>query len=373
MNAPTTRELVVVSGYYGFDNLGDEAILEELTSELKRIITSEKILVLSANPEGTQALFSVPATARSDLLGFIDRCKQSKVFVSGGGGLFQDTRSPGSVLYYGLQILLAKAFGCKVMVYAQGIGPLRQGISKWVTRRAFSAADVISVRDKVSLKILQDWGIEAVQTADPVWCLESKALPAAVEAQLHTIKSSRLIALSLRNAHNFKAVHLQALVDAMDKAMPANAHVLLVPLQMEQDNEPLAEFKKQWQSRGRESTLIDTSSLQYPAQWITLFGRCKLVVGMRLHALIMSMKAGVGVVGIAYDPKVSHLLTDFEQPALILTKAPETALWDATMQSAFSEAERLSHRAMRKAEGAKKLACQNFQLLAKIIDGQKSG
>ena len=42
----------VISGYIGFDNFGDEAIAQVLTSYLKAS-GAEKITVLSSNPEKT--------------------------------------------------------------------------------------------------------------------------------------------------------------------------------------------------------------------------------------------------------------------------------------------------------------------------------
>jgi polysaccharide pyruvyl transferase CsaB len=373
MSASTTRELVVVSGYYGFDNLGDEAILEELTNELKQLCPAQQVVVLSANPEKTASLFAVRAEDRMNLLRLMELFKRSRLFVSGGGGLFQDTNSAGSVFFYGMQMMLAKALGAKVLVYAQGLGPLKRGSSKWMTRRAFAGADAIAVRDKASLDMLSGWGVKAVQTADPVWCLPSRPLPDAVEAQLKAIPSGRLVAVSLRQSANFGKAHVDAIVKGLLKAAPVNAHLILLPLQDDQDLPVLKEFAALWRQAGRECTLIDTSALQYPAQWISLFGRCKLVVAMRLHALIMALKAGVAVVGIAYDPKVTHLLAEFEQPGLILAKEPDSAVWEETLVSAFNDAPKLAQRAMRKAEGAKKLACQNFTLLAKILGVQKHG
>ncbi len=153
--------------------------------------------------------------------------------------------------------------------------------------------------------------------------------------------------------------------------VPENAHVILLPLQINQDKELLGRFADMWKKKGRSATLIDTDSMQYPSQWISLFAKCKLVVGMRLHALIMALKAGVPVAGIAYDPKVSHLLTEFEQPSLNLTKEPQQEEWAETLKSAFADSDKLSRKAMKKAESAKKLACQNFNMMAKILNTQK--
>lgn len=365
------RQYVVVSGYYGFDNLGDEAILEELTNELKKIVKPDKIVVLSANPKKTSERFGVGAMERTDLFGIADLLKISRLFISGGGGLFQNTRSLGSVLFYGFQMILARSLGAPILIYAQGIGPLRGKLAELFTKKSFAAADSILVRDNRSREMVESWGMEPAQTADPVWCLEPKKLPAAISEQLDKIPTGKLIGLSLRTSSNFSDAHVRTLVESMQAAVPQNAHVLLLPLQNDQDCALLREFLNKWQAVGRTATLIDTSSIQYPSEWISLIAGCKLVIGMRLHALIMALKAGVPVVGIEYDPKVSQLLTEFEQPSLILTKEPEAAKWEETLKSAFTDLDKLSRKAMKKAEAAKKLACQNFNMLARILETQR--
>jgi polysaccharide pyruvyl transferase CsaB len=364
------RDLIIVSGYYGFDNLGDEAILEEIVAELKRVTQPNNIVVLSANPGKTAAQFGVRSELRTDLVLFNELCQQAKLFISGGGGLFQNTKSLGSVIFYALQIFVAKSKGTAVMIYAQGIGPLRGKIAEWLTRRVFQVSDVVAVRDAGSKAILDGWGVPGSQTADPVWCLDSQRLPASVDQQISAIAASKLIGLSLRTSHNFTDAHLDALVKGLKSALPETAHILLLPLQLNQDKELLDQFGSKWRAVGGSCTMLDTSSIQYPSQWISLFSRCKLVVAMRLHAVIMALKAGVAVAGIAYDPKVEHVLTEFEQPILILAKDAHAADWEQVLKTAVVDSERLSHKAMRKAEGAKKLACQNFQLLAKILGMQ---
>jgi polysaccharide pyruvyl transferase WcaK-like protein len=50
--------------------------------------------------------------------------KKSKLFINGGGNLIQDVTSTRSLSYYLGSIYLAKALGLKIMLYANGIGPV---------------------------------------------------------------------------------------------------------------------------------------------------------------------------------------------------------------------------------------------------------
>lgn len=367
------HKLVLVSGYYGFGNLGDEAILEELTNELKKLVAPSQIVVLSNNPEQTKKAFGVDAVDRWQPANLLPLLKQTALFVSGGGGLFQDATGIKSTVFYGCQILLVKALGRKVCIYAQGIGPLNGGAAKSLARMSLAQANFITVRDKDSQKLLADWNISSALTADPVWCLEQTAIPTGALEQINRLKNKPglTVGLSLRTAPNFSDNQLRELVLVMDRTLPLDTKLLLLPLQVEQDIEPLNKFARQWTEKSRHAEVLDTEEIERPSQWLAILSQLDMLVGMRLHALIMSLKSGVPVVGIAYDPKVRHVLTQFKQPILNLTKDGEGTgafkEWLPSMQTAVASRPQLAAAAQQEAESAKKLACQNFELLAKIL------
>lgn len=369
----TNQQLVIVSGYYGFGNLGDEAILEELINELKKLVAPSQIVVLSNDPQKTREVFGVDAVDRWKPANLLPLLKRTALFISGGGGLFQDSTGIKSTIFYGCQILLVKALGRKVCIYAQGIGPLKGEGARALARMCLGQANFLTVRDKDSQKLLADWNISSTLTADPVWCLEQTDIPAHALAQINALKATPglTVGLSLRTAANFSSKHLDDLVSVMDRSFPLETKVLLLPLQMDQDAQPLTSFAEQWQAKGRHAEVLHTDEIKKPSQWLAVLSRLDMLVGMRLHALIMSLKSGVPVVGLAYDPKVRHVLTQFKQPILNLTKDGEGTgafkEWLPTMQSAIATRQQLASAAGQEAENAKKLACQNFELLAKIL------
>lgn len=365
-----SRSLIIVSGYYGFDNLGDEAILEEICNELKELVSNEQIVVLSANPQSTAARFNVKAIKRTDYAAMVGLCLKARLFISGGGGLFQNTRTLKSILFYGMQIMAARMLGSEVMIYAQGIGPLVGKQAEDLTRGFFRLANAITVRDDVSAATLQSWHIPVIRTADPVWRLQETPLPPEVAKKIP--EAGNLIALSLRPAANFTDKHVLALAKLLYRHAP-DAHILLLPLQSDQDSIPLTIFQRFWQDLGGASTMFDTAMLQLPSQWIGLFRRCRALVGMRLHAAIMAIKARIPVAGIAYDPKVTRVLEEFHQPCLILTKDIAEREWEEALKSLVYEPDRLLLASKEPLEVAENLSCQNFELLARILNMQRGG
>ncbi len=370
------RDLVVVSGYYGFGNLGDEAILEQLTNELKRLVPASQIVVLSSSPAETQRVYGVRAASRWDFGELLGLLTHARLFVSGGGGLMQDTKSTGSVLFYGGQIGLAKAMGARTAIYCQGLGPLSSSLAKVICRTALRLSDVVSVRDEPSRLLANGWGLTPELTCDPVWALEPTPLPDNVRGQLASLKDSGgdatppLVGLSLRESPNFSSDHLEMLDQALADALPENTRLLLLPLQKDRDEPLLDQFGSLWSGRGRALANFDPDHLERPSQWISVIAELDFLISMRLHALIMALKQGVPVVGIAYDPKVALLLSNFEQPILNLTKEPGKDAWKQVIKTAFSGRGVLSEQARAKAAQAKDLSCQNFNLLARILGMQ---
>ncbi len=369
------RDLIIVSGYYGFGNLGDEAILEELCRELGRLVPAEKVVVLSADPPHTRDTFGVDAAPRADLGRLFRLAARARLLVSGGGGLFQDTRSPGSTIFYASHIAVARLAGCPALIYAQGVGPLSSSLSRLVTQKAFALAGAITVRDQRSAELVQSWGLPAERTADPVWCLPPSPLPQAVEAALPAGAGARegapLVGLSLRPAASFTDAHRAAMEQALLAGLPGETRLVLLPLQGSLDRPLLARVRDCWQAAGRVAVMIDPNALSMPSQWITLLSRLDLLVSMRLHAAIMALRSAVPCLGLAYDPKVTRLLTEFEQPILNLTKEPGADSWVNDLKAAFSARHELSRKASAGTEAARNLACQNFNIISRMLGMQR--
>lgn len=112
---------VLISGYYGFKNFGDEAILSVLVTHLKEV--GADITVLSSDTDYTAKKYSVNSVRSFDMVNVLKEIQNTDVLISGGGSLLQDVTSLKSLVYYSFIIALALLLNKKVIVFAQGIGP----------------------------------------------------------------------------------------------------------------------------------------------------------------------------------------------------------------------------------------------------------
>ena len=91
---------VVISGYYGFDNSGDEAILMAMVKCFKKLMPEARLVVLSNNPVKTREMYGVKAVSRWQPLAILFELIGCDLFISGGGSLLQDVTSARSLRYY---------------------------------------------------------------------------------------------------------------------------------------------------------------------------------------------------------------------------------------------------------------------------------
>ena len=147
---------IVLSGYYGFDNIGDEAVMYSIIKTLKEEIgDNTEITVLSNEPEKTASAYHVEAVNRWKYKQIIDAIKKSDVLISGGGSLLQDITGWKSVVYYLSIVVIAKLLRKKVVFYAQGIGPVNMKFNRFLIGWIANRVDYISVRDEHSKKSIK--------------------------------------------------------------------------------------------------------------------------------------------------------------------------------------------------------------------------
>ncbi len=280
----------VVLGYYGFGNAGDEAVLWAMRQHLQELLPDLQLCVLSADPERTAALHGTEAVPRTDAWAVRRAIRSSEVVISGGGSLFQDATSWRSPLFYAGLHELSCAERKTLVVYAQGVGPLHRGLSRWATRRAMQRAARLTVRDPQSAQLLARLGvpgpIEVV--CDPVFGVP---VPEANGP-------SPWIGVSVRP---WPTVSLGPLAEAVARAQEA----LGLPVRVVCFHEALD--RRVCEELARHLRAEDLVVVTAPTEaWRAFCGAC-LVVAMRLHALLLATLAGAVPVGIAYDPKVQAL------------------------------------------------------------------
>ncbi|ACK65754.1 polysaccharide pyruvyl transferase [Rippkaea orientalis PCC 8801] len=299
----------VICGYYGQGNGGDEALLVSLLQMLPSDIYP---IVLSANPRQTEERYGVESCPNRSFLAILKVLKQSDLFIWGGGSLMQDVTSWSSPIYYAGLMILAQQLGLKTIAWAQGIGPLKRPFTRWLTHQALRKCTAVSVRDGASAKLVSEWQINPLVAPDPVWALKAKSVP-----KLSDLPAPR-VAVNLRKHPQLTPQRLKVLTKALiDFQKATNVCLLLVPFQASQDLEIARSIAAQLPG------FHQIISLEDPRELKGLFRGVEMMIGMRLHSLIMAAAEESRCFALSYDPKVTRLMIEIELPGWELNELPD--------------------------------------------------
>lgn len=299
---------IVLSGYYGFSNSGDEAILYTIVDFLKEKCPDSEIIVLSKNPEKTMYTYQCNAVNRFSIREVHKVLKKCDILISGGGSLLQDRTSTRSLLYYALIVYYAELKKKKVMIYANGIGPVNKTMNRKIVAHIISKADEVTLRDEESLEELRNMGVwreDIHVTSDPVFRLEE-----APDQRINEIFQEKgiptdkpIVMVAIRDWENLKgfARKVAMLCDYIYNKYDYN----IVFLAMQVPDDVVISQKAKGYMKNPAYILEDALNSQELAG---IIGKAHFLIAMRLHALIISAKMNVPFVGIVYDPKVEYYL-----------------------------------------------------------------
>ncbi len=318
---------IVISGYYGFDNLGDEAVLAGITSLIQKHDLDTKITVLSSKPDKTSELYGVNAVSRTSIIQVAAALAEADLFISGGGSLLQDVTGSFSVPYYLSLAWLAKIQGVKTVYYAQGAGPLNKKWSQKLTAFTLNRFNLLGVRDQGSKDLLKKIGVkkEIKLTVDPVFALYDK-----LNVNRQKIKGEIEIGISVRP---WSVDYLKKLAEGLNEfAKTKNCKFLIYPMHQGTDENPSQILKDMLDSEAEIISLPGEAEMA-----LKDFSHLDLFIGVRLHSLIFALLNQIPLLALSYDPKIEGLMGEIDYLPLIKLKNLESKLLVEKLDYLMSE------------------------------------
>ena len=397
---------VIISGWYGFRNTGDEAILASMINSIRKEINDIDITVFSFNPSYTskihhvKTVYQLPfgvlsvgsAILRRKLFQTVKALWETDLFILGGGGFLSDWQSWRVILQWLGQAVLAKIFRKKVMLYAVGAGPITTMRGKFLARAILNrCADVITVRDDKSKEWLQKAGVrkEMYVTADPAILLE----PAKPDRISETLKeesiddSKPLVGVAIspifhiqkywpnqqEKFQKFKEIWPKV-IDSVTSELDAN--VVFIPMQTPLDRDFACDLMKNVEDKDGVKVIIGE---YMPREVMGIIGRMDMIIGMRFHSLILAAGMDVPVVGIIYLHKSECFLKQIGQEKFAVDIG-DGVLWknididlDKLMKNighVWSKRQTLKKEIMDKMEELKRKELLNIKLILALLDGE---
>ncbi len=306
---------IVLSGFYGLGNTGDEAILKAIVDNLREELDNPDITVFSLSPEQTAKDYNVKSVYRGwrhENKKKVKALREADLLISGGGGLLQDTYPTkflfGPLPYYLLIVFLAKLCRTKVMFFSQGIGPVTSRWGKFLMKVFANMADFVTVRDEYSKDYLHSLGVkrpETVVTADIVFAFKSDEDTAAYDS-LQLNGDERLVAVAPRPWFEHEEEYIEKLAWVLDELIEQR-DVLPVFVPMEPPYDTNISKKVMAKMKHADQTRLLGDHFN-PNEFYNFIAQTDLTIALRLHALIFAALSNVPHVGLSYDRKVESFL-----------------------------------------------------------------
>ncbi len=320
---------IIISGYHGFRNSGDEALLFAILSTLRKKKPDISVTVLSKIPEETARVYGVKSINRYNFFKIRREMKKAKMLLFGGGSLLQDVTSSKSIKYYLAIIYLAEKCGLKTMLYANGIGPIVKKGDRSLASKILDKVDVITLRDDKSDVELKELGVTKPLikiTADPAFTLDTDlTLSGEYYKKMAGVPEGRkLCVVSVREWKNSVENFSDVLASLCDFCVEKHGiYPLFVPMQYPHDTMISEEIMGKMK---RESYIINRE-LSVP-EMFSVLSEAEFIIGMRLHSLIYATTLEIPAMALVYDPKVSAFMESIGQSDCINveTLAKEEAL-----------------------------------------------
>ena len=362
---------VVMSGYYGFNNTGDEAIMLSMHKNIQQLGDNYHITVLSNKPEETREKYGIEAVYRFGVRDVFHAIRKSDVLLSGGGSLLQDSTSTRSLMYYLSITVMAKMLRKKVMLYANGIGPVSGKRNRRLVKQVVNKADLITLREENSYEELLSMGVNPKKcfvTADPVFTMdgisreEAKDLLAAEGVPM----DKPVVVVSVRNWKDMDKFigRFAELCDTIVETYDRN--IVFLGMQMPND---MTVSEKVRRKMKQEAYILKGNYSPYEVMGI--ISQADFILSMRLHTLIFAARQRVPLIGFIYDPKIEYYLEKLDMPSGGKLKEFDKEETLALVDEMIHNKQVFIDKLEKKEAELEKMAHRNEKYLAKLLEKKK--
>ncbi len=323
---------VIIAGYYGFQNVGDEAVLQSMLNDLRQTNIEFDFTVISNNPDETSKKYMVDSIHWNDYQLVTSVVKESDLLIVGGGGLFNsyldyeaDKLLLGghqlfSVFIFGLPIL-ANLLNTKSMIFGVGASHINSEDAKLHILKAVEFSEITTVRDYGSKDILIALGCESDKitvTADPAFRLDNvdaNTVYSVLQKENIVFQDRPIIGVVVRNWEFYGDNHIteEAIYFSLKKILEHEKFtILFIPFD---DGKDVGDMSFDTSMINRLIRKLGNSPYIHAIRgfytsdiYSSIISLCDVTIAMRLHSVIFSLKNHVPCIGLVYDQKVKNIL-----------------------------------------------------------------
>lgn len=318
---------VIVHGYFGFGNVGDETVLSVVLDEFRKMFNNDvEFVVLTSNPERTIRIHGVRAIReRLTSSVFWRFFLRSHVLVFAGGGRY----GYATWRRMALLALLAELLGKTVVFWAVGVYPYDwrgspvvsrepmpfRGLTGLLIRFVVSRASYVSVRDRYSYTVLRMTGVNGriVVEDDLAFRMKPPGLSECASlAVKYGIAGGKVLGINLRTLDDETNRRIVDYVVRLVREFMGRGfdRIVFVPFgfgsfegRFFDDDLIIANMLKKY-----VPNLVVINEELNPRTILCLFNYFDYLIVMRHHAIIFALLTNKPMTALVYDTKSLELL-----------------------------------------------------------------
>jgi len=301
---------ILLIGWYGSMNLGDELSLKAVVSLLlKKYGSTIHLIVTSHRPNFTKEFLKILCEVQTiyffNFLSIVREIIKSDLIVFGSGTLIQNRFK--NVLGYSLILLISKFFSKKVIMLSQGFDVDRPILIQ-ILRLILKLPDTIVVRDPNSKKFLLSIkrNKKTLLLPDITFLLFTQRAQREINIKKKT--NAKMLGINIRKIDDkFIMQSIETLLSELVKSY----QVTLVPFS--QSDYYLAERISQ------KVKNVIVAKLKFDLDYLEeLYSSFDIFIGMAYHSLVFSLLFGIPFIIIPYARKCEYFASYVDLPHLVI-------------------------------------------------------
>lgn len=244
------------------------------------------------------------------------------VFVKGGGFIhsYGAITDPYFIYFLTYHIRLAEAYGKKVFLLPNSIGPLNNGLAKKIALKAIKNCDLVTVRENISKELLLSLGVDAFHFPDLGFYLKpsakdmrdylsNKGVPLKQKKVVITLRPYRF--QGFESATKLYDNYINGFVGFVQSLIEKEFHITFMahtlgPSTHEDDRIAIKEVLNRLPN-GMHKDISYIEDYDLDCRDVEkIYSYYDYMIGTRFHSVIFSLNVGVPAIAIAYGGNKSR-------------------------------------------------------------------
>ena len=317
------KKEIIIKGYYGRGNLGDEMMLDYLASFFLNNYDGYDIHFMNSNPEylynkygiDTPEELTTGSRGKSKILKRFIRIIKSDYYIIGGGTILTDKHGKICLIEYLLEFFFRKLSSKKNLIISIGSTEFKSGLGKHLVKRIIAYSTIVMVRDQISYSQLKKLSKnnKVILTGDLVFLSD---VFNRIRPEDYSVLEKKIgicvmpYSKSLNEDESEDVERAKEIANSIDALIDGGYDVKLIPIQYGDNNTLDYDYSLLVLNLCKQKPQM--AKCKTTEEKVLEIASVNCIVSMRLHAIVAGIMLNKRVIAINHNPKIEAAMNRFE-------------------------------------------------------------